>query len=316
MAVADKSERTRKSAGKYRVKIYDDYRKLIDSEKLDAIIVSLPNFLKKESVIYASENKLDIFLDKPLSRDFGEAQEIIRKVKKENVRLMLGVNYRYFDCMQKLKNALDEGKVGDVVIATSELVMNGPFSHPLVPTRVPDWWLNKEMAGGGVLLDLGYHLIDIFNWLFGDLQVQYSNLGYRFNLPVEDSATAVLESKQTSTKCMMNVGWFSKMIFPDFNFRVNIHGTVGYDSTDIYTPNNLRIHAVKEGTLNFFRKMVRKKIHYLSYTYYYSSFYRALEHFFDTVKQGVDSPISLEGQLEVIRIIDDIYRQSGVQLNG
>jgi len=316
VAAADKSERSRKFAERYHVKTYDDYRTLIDKEELDAVIISLPNFLKKESVIYAAEHDLDIFLDKPLARNFAEAQEIVQKVEKENVRLMVGVNYRYFPSVQKLMRNFEDGKVGDVALATSELVMNGPLSHGLVPVPVPDWWLNRETAGGGALLDLGYHLIDIFDLMFDDLRVEYSSLGYRFNLPVEDTAVVMLESGKTSAKCVVNVGWFSKMIFPDFNFRVNIHGTVGYDSTERYAPKNLRIHAVKEATLNFLRKVFGRKVHYLSYTYYYSSFYEVLKTFFEMLKQGIESPISLERQLGVMRIIDEVYRQHGVQTDG
>ena len=43
---------------------------------------------------------------------------------------------------------------------------------------VPEWWLNKDLAGGGALLDLGYHLIDLLSWLLGDFDVAYSNLGH------------------------------------------------------------------------------------------------------------------------------------------
>lgn len=311
VAAADKSEKNQRFAKEHHLKTYNDYAEMIDAEKLDAVIISVPNFLKKESVSYAAENNLDIFLDKPLSRNFAEAQEIFQKVEKNNVRLMVGVNYRYFDCVQKLKSILDEGKVGDIVIATSELIMNGPFSHPLVPTPVPDWWLDKKTAGGGALLDLGYHLIDIFSWMFPGLSVKYSSLEYRFNLPVEDAATVVLHSGKTSTMCSVNVGWFSQMIFPEFNFRVNIHGTVGYDSTDRYAPHNLRLYAVKEGTLNMFRKILGRKVNYLSYTYYYSSFYKVLELFFEMMAKGVEPPISLEEQLEVMRIIDDVYKLNG-----
>lgn len=312
VAVADKSKRNRKFVEKYHVKAYDDYSKLIDAEELDAVIISLPNFLKKEAVIYATENKLDILLDKPLARNFAEAQKIVQKVEKEHTRLMVGVNYRYFPSVQKLKANLDDGKVGDIVIATSELIMNGPFSHSLVPKPVPDWWLNKELAGGGALLDLGYHLIDLFEWMFGDLNVTYSSLGYRFNLPIEDSATVILESKKTSTRCIIDTGWFSKMIFPDFNFRFSIHGTVGFDSTDRYAPNNLRVHAAKEAVLNFFRKLLMQKVHYLSYTYYYASFYKIMELFFEMLAKGTELPISLEEQIEVTRVIDEIYNYRGV----
>ena len=96
VAVADKSEVNRKSVEKYHFKMYDDYTKLIDVEELDAIIVSLPNFLKKPCVFYAAEKKLDIFLEKPMALNYAEAQEIVQKVEKENVRMTVGVNYRYY----------------------------------------------------------------------------------------------------------------------------------------------------------------------------------------------------------------------------
>ena len=110
VAAADKSEKNRNYAQKYHVKAYDDYTKLIDSEDLDAVIISLPNFLKKEGVFYAAEKGLDIFLDKPIARNLAEAQEMAAKVETENVRMMVGVNYRYFPCVQKLKNKLEAAK--------------------------------------------------------------------------------------------------------------------------------------------------------------------------------------------------------------
>jgi predicted dehydrogenase len=313
VGAADKNERNRKYAEMLHVKTYDDYGKLIDGEILDAVVISLPNFLKREGVFYAAEKGLNIFLDKPLSRNLAEGLEIVQKVQKERVKLMVGANYRYFDCVQKLKGVLDDGRVGDVVIATSDLILNGPFSHPVVPTPVPDWWLSKEKAGGGALLDLGYHLIDILIWMFGDLHMTYSALGYKLNLPIEDFATVILTSKHTYVTCVLNVGWFSRSIFPEFNFRINIHGTAGYDSTERYTPKDMRLHAVKEGTQNFFRKLLKRRVHYLSYTYFYSSFYRVLELFFETIKRGVELPISLERQLEIMRIIDSVYSEHGVK---
>jgi myo-inositol 2-dehydrogenase/D-chiro-inositol 1-dehydrogenase len=308
VAGADKAPKNRKYAEKYRVKTYDDYTKLIDSEELDAVIISLPNFLKKEGVFYASEKGLDIFLDKPIARNLAEAQEIVHKVEKENVRTMVGVNYRYFPCVQKLKTKMDNGGIGDPLIATSELVLNGPISHAVVPVPVPEWWLNKDLAGGGALLDLGYHLIDLLNWTLGDFEVAYSNLDHQLHLPVEDAGTIVLKSKTCGTTAIVNVGWFSQTIFPDFNFRVTMHGTVGFDSTDHYIPSNPIFNAVKEGALNIMRRIAMKKLSYLSYTYYYASFYSIIEEFFGAVKSGEEFPISLQKQLDVMRIIDSAYR--------
>jgi myo-inositol 2-dehydrogenase / D-chiro-inositol 1-dehydrogenase len=310
VAAADKSETNRKFAERYHVKTYDDYTKLIETEDLEAVIVSLPNFLKKESVFCAAEEGLDIFLDKPIARNLSESKNMVEKVEKENVRMMVGANYRYFPCVQKLKKRLDSGEIGDTLIATSELILNGPISHAVVPVPVPDWWLSKDLAGGGALLDLGYHLIDILSWLLGDFDVSYSNLGHKMHLPVEDAGTLVMQSKSKDVTGIVNVGWFSKSIFPDFNFRVNMHGTVGFDSTDRYLPGNARINAAKEGAYNIMRRIARKKLNYLSYTYYYSSFYTIMELFVDCLKSDLEFPISLTNELEVMRIIDSAYSLS------
>jgi predicted dehydrogenase len=312
VAGADKSKRNRKYAEKRHVKTYDDYGKLLDSEELDAVIISLPNFLKRDCVFCAAEHNLDVFLDKPIARNFDEARQIVQKVEKQKTRLMVGVNYRYIPCVQKLKSTFDDGRIGDPVIATADLILNGPLSHGAVPLPVPEWWLSRETAGGGAVLDLGYHLIDLLAWMLGDLEVSYSQLGYKMHLPVEDCATIVLRSKSENTTCVVNVGWFERSIFPDFNFRVNIHGTASYVSTDHFSPRDLRFHAVKEGVRNILRRIAFKKPLYLTYTYYYSSFYELFGLFFDALKRGAEMPISLKQELDVLRMIDGVYKANGV----
>jgi len=144
VAAADAKRSNQKAAEKYNVKVYDDYKKMIESEDLDAVVLSLPNFLRKESVTFAAEKGVAIFVDKPLARNFREAEEIAKIVEMKNVPLTVGVNYRYFDSVQKIRNVLDEGRVGDVVIVTSELIMDGPFSHSFVPRPVPNGGLTKK----------------------------------------------------------------------------------------------------------------------------------------------------------------------------
>ena len=311
VAVADKKKSNLKFAETYHVKPYNDYTRLLEKENLDAVIISLPNFLKEESIILASEKNLDIFVDKPLARNFQEAKKIVQKVESNGARLMVGTNYRYIESVQKVKVLLDEGRLGDIVIAHGDLVMNGPFSHPLVPTPVPEWWFDREKTGGGVLMDLGYHLIDIFQWMFGELNIQYSSLQHRFNLPLEDSATVILSSQRPAVRIVMNLGWFSRMIFPDFNFRINLHGTVGYSSTDHFVPRSLYKHAIKESASNFLRKIVGKDIHRLSYTYYYASFVKVLQFFFRSLRDDTPFPVSLQEQLNILKVIEDVYNLNG-----
>ncbi|GAH40986.1 unnamed protein product, partial [marine sediment metagenome] len=131
--VADKSARNRNLASQYKIKAYEDYRDLINKEELDCLIISLPNFLKKECVEYAAEKGIDVFLDKPMARNYAEAKEIAHQVGRRGTRLMVGSNYRYHPSIRKIKDLWEEGRIGDVHLATSELIMNGPFSHPLTP---------------------------------------------------------------------------------------------------------------------------------------------------------------------------------------
>ena len=305
--IAEKSTRNRKIAHQHHLKTYEDYKNLIDEEELDCIIVSLPNYLKKDCVKYATDKGIDIFIDKPIARNYQEAEEMVRLVNRKGTRMMVGTNYRYHPSIEKVRKLWEEGRIGNVHLANYELIMNGPFSHPLTPKPISEWYIDPLKAGGGALIDLGYHLIDLNVWFFGKCDVLFSDLQHVLHLPVEDASTLVLRSKKSDVVSVLNSGWFSKMIFPEFNFRVNLHGTSGFLSTDRFSPRYMRLHAVKEALKNFAKKCIGKKIDYLSYTYYYSSFFKILNDFFLAIKNGVPFSISLDEELEVMRIIDEIY---------
>ena len=305
--VADKSARNRKLASQYKIRVYENYRDLIDKEYLECLVISLPNFLKKECAEYAAEKGIDVFLDKPMARNYAEAKEIAHQAERKGTRLMVGSNYRYHPCIKKVRGLWEEGRIGDIHLASFELIMNGPFSHPLTPRPVADWYLDPLLAGGGALLDLGHHLIDLNVWFFGKCDVLFSDLQHILHLLVEDASSVVLRSKDLGVVSLLNAGWFSKIIFPEFNFRVNLHGTAGFLSTDHFSPRYMRLHAIKEALKNTVKKCIGKEIDCLSYTYYYSSFFNVLQDFFNAIKTGSSMPITLDEELEVMRIVDEIY---------
>jgi len=311
IAAADKSKKALAEAKAYGVRnLFKDYRDLLGVADLDAVTISLPNFLHAKSIIDAAERGLHIFVEKPLARNISECEGIKRAVQRNNVKLVIGHNYRYFGHVQKLKSEFDKGTIGDVEIANLEHFVNGPFAHPLEPVPVQDWWLDAELCGGGVLLDQGYHLIDLFRWFFPEPEILYARLGYRYSLDLEDSAIIMLRSKQMSTVGIISVGWFQKMVFPQFNFRINLHGTARFLSTDHFAPQNLYFHAAKEALKNISAKIVGKKINPLSYTYYYTSYFKELQNFFQRINNDddiSDLPTVNDG-LETIRIVEKSYR--------
>jgi len=313
VAVADKSKKNRSKAKKLGVKnIYEDYKVLIEKEELDAVIMSLPNFLRIEPISLAAENGIHVMVDKPMCRTPQEAEEIETIIKKHGTRLMVSTNFRFFPHVQELKKRVDEGRYGDIVVANFDHIMHGPFSHPLYPRPVAEWWFDKDLVGGGALMDNGHHVIDLFNWFFPETEVQNVELGYHYNLPMEDFAIVTVKSKKTGTIGLLNTGWYSHSVFPKLDFRIIVHGPLGFESTDNIKPN-LYINAVKVVFKNLLKKLTFQKIDYLAYTYYFESYMQSLNHFYESLKNDKEFMITLKQQKQVLKIIDKIYKMKGVR---
>jgi len=294
--------------------LYEDYHDLLNkSSDLDAVVISLPNFLHLESSQLALEAKLDVFVEKPLARTVEECREIVRLVEKNGRKFMIGHCMRFIHATEKVKTAAEMGRVGDLEVITIEQMLNGPFAHGAVPAPVPEWWFDPKKTGGGVLLDLGYHLIDLFHFFVReDSEVLFSRFEHKFNLPMEDGAILVLRSKKSATRGIINAAWFQKSVFPQYNFRMILHGNAGYISSDDIVPRNIYLYAVKEGTKNLLRRVVGKKIKPLSYSYYYEAYYKELKHFFDCIMNDSNPSVSAIDGLKTVEIIEEAYKNQNI----
>lgn len=317
VAAADRSKRSLNKAGALGVKnLYSDYHAMLnDPGNLDAVVISLPNFLHHDAVRLALKSGLDVFVEKPLARTVKECREIMHSVEKSGRKLMVGHCMRFLDVIEKMKNLVDEGRIGSLEVVTAEQILNGPFSHGVLPTPVPEWWFDPEKTGGGVLLDLGYHMIDLFRFFAGEADVVFSCLDHKMNLAMEDGAIVILRSKNSDTKAIINVGWFQKSVFPSYNFRFIVHGNAGFISTDQFTPKNPYLYAMKEGAKNFLRKIVGRKIKPLSYTYYYEQYFKELTLFFDCIKKDLEPPVTAVDGLRTVELIHKAYELAGSAAN-
>ena len=144
-------------------------------------------------------------------------------------------------------------------------------------------------------------------WRFLKAEVIFSNLDYKFNLPIEDGAIVILKSRDSDTKGIINTGWYQKSIFPKYNFRSIIHGNAGYLSTDEYAPKNPYLFAAKIGMKNVFKKIFGKKITPLAYSYYYESYYHELYDFFRCINEDSIPSVTPQDGIEVLKLISDAY---------
>jgi len=310
VAVADSSKKALKKAEALGIKkVYTDYHDLFShSSDIDAAVLSLPNFMHFESVKLALESGLNVFAEKPMANTVDECREIVRLVDNSGRKFMMGHCMRFLPAMEKMKDDVENGLIGNVEVATIEEIINGPFAHPRHPAPVSDWWFDPKKSGGGALLDIGYHMIDLFRFFIGEAEVIFASLDHKFNLPVEDGAIVMLKSHDSLTKGIINIGWYEKTVFPQYDFRVILHGSAGYVSSDDLMPSSLYVHAVKEGTKNIFRRVVGRKIRPLSYTYYYEQFYKEMVEFFGCIRADSEPSVSAVDGLRTVELIHEAYK--------
>ncbi|MFX1362826.1 MAG: Gfo/Idh/MocA family protein [Promethearchaeota archaeon] len=279
-AAADLSKKAlsqAKSAGVTRT--YTDYEQLLQDSQIDAVIIGLPTHLHLQCAKKAAEAKKHIFLEKPIARNTNEAKEILSSTKKNSVKLMIGYPLRFNTTFVNLKKEMENGKIGDVEIAHAAYISTGPFMHRAdahTPIPVPEWWFNKDLTGGGALVDLGSHIINLLRWYFGEITDIKSLLGYRFNLDLEDSATCIAKFERR-TRALINVGWFSQ----GYQLKVDLYGSVKTASAQ-HTPSNPILTAAQMLTTGISK--------------FYWPHYAELQHFVNCIiNESPPSPSGEEG---------------------
>jgi predicted dehydrogenase len=247
-------------------KIYRNYVDLLKDPKVDSVIIGLPNHLHLECARTAAEYKKNILLEKPIARNPDEARQIISAARKNSVKLMMGYPMRFNPVFRSLREQVNQGLLGDVEVANAVNVGCGPFfarEEKHAPVPVPDWWFNKELSGGGVLIDLGCHMINLLRWYFGEVVDIKSVLRRRFRMDFEDSATC-LAKFQSGTLGVINVGWFSQ----EHRVSVELLGSVKHATTCAPAPNPLvsAVRTLVAGTPQGLIPFLLELQHFVNYT--------------------------------------------------
>ena len=119
VAAADFSKKALKKAESLGIKnLYEDYKEMLKNASnlgLDAVIISLPNFLHFESIQLSLEAGLNVFAEKPLATTVEECSEIVKLVKKSGRKVMVGHVMRFTEAIEDMKKALDNGSLGKIL---------------------------------------------------------------------------------------------------------------------------------------------------------------------------------------------------------
>jgi len=142
--------------------VYTDYKAMIDTEQLDAVDIATPNDLHSQIAVYALEHGLHVFSEKPDAVSAAEQLRMKEASEKAGKVLMVMRNNRYYTNSQFLKKYIADGKVGDIYCGRC-----GWIRRRGIPGK-GGWFTTKACSGGGPLIDLGVHMIDLSIWLMGN----------------------------------------------------------------------------------------------------------------------------------------------------
>lgn len=142
-------------------KAFLDYHDLLALKALDAVSVAVPNYLHKPITIDALNAGKHVMVEKPMALNAKEGQEMLDTANKQGLKLMLQFNNRYRGDVQLIKRYIDAGEFGEIYFAKT-----GWIRRRGVP-GAGSWFTNLSQSGGGPLIDLGVHVIDMTMYMMG-----------------------------------------------------------------------------------------------------------------------------------------------------
>ncbi len=140
---------------------FTDYAKMLAEVELDAVSVCTPNYLHAPVTIEALGRGLHVLCEKPLALTAKEVRKILRMARERSRLLMVNFAQRFLPQARVLKAVIDNGEIGDIYFGRTWWLRNRG-----VP-RLGSWFGQKDLSGGGPLIDIGVHRLDMALWLMG-----------------------------------------------------------------------------------------------------------------------------------------------------
>jgi predicted dehydrogenase len=125
---------------------------------LDGVVIATPSALHSEQCIQALDAGVSVFCQKPLGRNSAEVARVLDAAKRADRLLGVDLSYRHTRAMQAIRERIRSGELGDVFAA--DLTFHNAYGPQ------SGWFWDPELSGGGCLIDLGVHLVDLALWTF------------------------------------------------------------------------------------------------------------------------------------------------------
>jgi len=214
-------EKAKAFLSEYGAKAYDSITKMVKEEDLDLVIICTPHPNHLEPTIEALEAGAHVLVEKPLASTLLDCDKMISVAAREGRKLGVISQRRFYPAAQRLKQALDDGKIGKAVLGTINMMGWRDEAY----YKSDEWRGSWEKEGGGVLVNQAPHQLDLFCWLMGPIDEvygQWANLNHPY-IEVEDTALAIVKFKSGALGNIV----VSNSMKPGIYGKIQVHGENG-----------------------------------------------------------------------------------------
>jgi len=266
---------------------------MLEDDEIDAVDLCTPNFLHSPMAIAALEAGKHVLCERPFARSAEEAAAMAKAGKKADRQVMCCVQHRFRPDAQLLRKFVEKGDLGGIFYAKAG------WLRQRTEWDSDEWRGGKRESGGGVVLDLGFQMLDLSLWIMGGPKVNAvsASLHRAKKGEVEDSASALLRLDDGAT-LTLELTW-GLLMEKDFAY-VNLFGSGGAALL-----NPFRVHKGMHGnlvnvtpTLETPRNMYKQSIE------------AQISHFADVLRRGAKPMGHAEEILPVMELMDAIYRSA------
>lgn len=243
VAVCDTNvERARAIADAHGVEqVFTSYEKMYDTVELDAVSVATDHKSHFAPAMAAIEHGLSVIVEKPIATSLDEAHRLVEAAREHDVKLGGVFQRRFFPAARRMRQALDEGRLGAIVAAECIAHLGRDRSY----FEQDDWRGTWKGEGGGVLMNQAIHMIDMLLWLVGkptEVYGRWTTIKHADYIDVEDSASAVVVFDSGALATVQAVTTFENGLVAKIGgsptpnaqtahvapgFRLSIHGATG-----------------------------------------------------------------------------------------
>jgi predicted dehydrogenase len=220
--VVDRAHEAAKKYGAPEARVYSDYRELLNDGSIDVVHVCTPNDAHADVSIASLEAGKHVLCEKPMAKTAADARRMVEAAKRTGKTLSIGYQNRYRADSQYLKKVCENGDLGEIYYAKA---------HAIRRRAVPTWgvFLDEEKQGGGPLIDIGTHALDLTLWMMNNYEPKvvlgqaFHKLSSRENaanawgswdpkkFTVEDSAFGMIVMKNGAT-IVLESSWAINML--------------------------------------------------------------------------------------------------------